>query len=119
MLLFIAIGVIATGCSAEVRTADEADVQEPSGFMVMLRKFNAANNELQPDQEACNKGGLAQACGESSLEIADMVESYVPLLESLVAEAPDPDAASDFIEVLTLYTEGLRERTRGLAEQST
>ena len=47
-----------------------------------------------------------------------MVESYVPLLESLVAEAPDPDAASDFIEVLTLYTEGLRERTRGLAEQN-
>lgn len=116
-VLFVAVGVIAS-CSAEVRKADDADIQQPSEFTVMLRKFHAANNELQPEQEACNKGGLAQACGDSSLEIAELVESYEPRLESLVAEAPDPDAAADFVEALTLYAEGLRERTRGLAEQN-
>lgn len=117
LILLATIVWSTSGCSVEVRPADESDAAAAGEFTPLLLTFLERNSELQPGQVECNKGGEAQACGDSSLEIAELVDSYGAQLAEVIQDAPDRAAAEDFVEALGLYSEGLRERTQGLATQ--
>lgn len=62
-------------------------------------------------------GGEAQACGDSSLEIAGMIDDYAPRLRDAATKSPNRTSGGAFADALEQYADGLRERTRGLAEQ--
>ena len=106
--------MLTAGCSVR---AEKGDPAADSRFDNLVGDFVAANTKLQPGQTECNVGGLAQACGDSSLEIAAMIDEYLPKLRSAAADASGRAHGDEFIDAVELYAEGLRERTRGMAEE--
>lgn len=112
----VAAIALVVGCSASV-SVKEAEHPADERFDKLLADFDDQNSELQPPQTECNVGGEAQACGDSSLEIAAMVEDFAPRLRDAARTSTNRSHGVAFANALDLYAEGLRARTRGLAEQ--
>ena len=106
--------MVMTACSVSVSTS-EPDTEDDRRFDQLVADFESDNDVLQPGQAECNRGGEAQACGDSSLAIASMVDQYLPQLEEAGDKTSNRPAAREFIAALELYVEGLRERTNGMA----